>query len=103
MNVRKVKIDSIADLDAIPEDEWVVAPDGINVPFDYEHFHVEGRAVLIRLPSSVLKELRPRRGRRLRALISKREFVVEEVRQVTQRDCGDAPRGGPACDQLDPP
>ncbi len=77
MIVRKVRIDSLADLKALPEDEWVVAPGGINVKFDYEPIRVEGRSLRIRLPPSVIKQLRPRRGGRLKARISKGDLVVE--------------------------
>jgi hypothetical protein len=36
LSVRIVRIDSVADLEALPEGEWVLAPGGINVPFEYE-------------------------------------------------------------------
>ena len=80
MSVRKVRIDSVADLEALPEDEWVVAPGGINVKFNYDAFQSDGESLRIRLPPSVLKRLRPKRGRRLTARISKGELVVEEAR-----------------------
>ena len=82
MNVRKVRevrIDSMEDLEALPEDEWVVARGGINVPFDYTEYNRSRRSLRIRLPPAVLRELRPRRGRQLKARISKGELVVEQA------------------------
>lgn len=79
MIVRKVRINSVEDLEAIPEDEWVIAEGGINVPFDFSEYEKGGRALRIRLPPAVLRKLRPRRGRRLSARISRGELVVEEA------------------------
>jgi len=80
LSVRKVRVDSVADLEALPEGEWVVAPAGINVPFEYEPIRMSGRSLRIRLSPSMLRRLRPKRGRRLTARISGGELVVEEAR-----------------------
>lgn len=79
MTVRKVRIDSVADLEALPDDVWFEAPQGINIPFDYSSYRSEPMALRIKLPAAVLKRLRPRRGRRLTARISKGELVIEEA------------------------
>ena len=80
MTMKKVRIDSADDLESLPEGEWLAAPDGINVPFRYDHVRLEGRELRIRLPPQVIEELRPKRGRRLRARIAGEELVVDEVR-----------------------
>jgi hypothetical protein len=80
MSVRRAKIESVADLEALPEDEWVFVPGGIQVDFEYEGFRVEGQSLRIRLPQSVARRFRPRRGARLTARISRGELIVEEAR-----------------------
>ncbi len=80
MIVRKAKIDSVADLQALPEDEWMFVPGGVHVEFEYEGFRVEGRSLRIRLPQSVIRRFRPRRGARLSARISDGELIIEEAR-----------------------
>lgn len=35
MKMRKLKIESVGDLEALPEDEWVEAPEGLHAKFVY--------------------------------------------------------------------
>jgi hypothetical protein len=78
MNMRKVKIESVADFDALPEDEWVEVPKGVKVDLVFDDMRVEDGKILIRLPPSIVKQFKASRGRRLKARITGRQLVVEK-------------------------
>lgn len=76
--MRRVKIESVEDLDALPEGEWVHVPEGIKADWSYEGFEVTGKGLDITLPTSVAKQLRSLRGKRLRATLKGRHLIVEK-------------------------
>lgn len=79
MNVKKARVDSIEDLEALPEGQWVEVPGGINVEFDYGRFEPEGKALRIRLPRGVARRLKAKPGARWRARISGDDLILEEA------------------------
>ncbi|MDI6902533.1 MAG: hypothetical protein QMC77_02205 [Methanocellales archaeon] len=55
--MRKVKIKSMEDIEALPEGEWVEVPKGLHAKFYYE-VSKKGDKLMITLPKGVSKKLK---------------------------------------------
>lgn len=61
--MRRVRLRSWADFDALPEGEWVEVVGGMPVTFTYEtHLKAESGRLLLRIPTSVRKRFKLREG-----------------------------------------
>jgi len=81
MGMKKVKIESADDLEALPEDEWVYCPEGLNAEFVHNDVDLEVKEnkLSIRLPESVTKKLGLSKKDRFNAVYSGRKLIIEKV------------------------
>ena len=71
---RKVKIESMEDLESLPEEEWVEVPEGLHAKFVYSVDH-ENSKLTITLPEEVAKKI----GKRLCASLVEGKIVISEI------------------------
>jgi hypothetical protein len=78
--MRKVKIESVADFDALPEGEWVEVPDGLKVElvFGKEWDDGNGDRLVINVPRDIARRIKGMKGRRLKARFTGRRLIVEK-------------------------
>ncbi len=76
--MRKVRIETVEELEALPEGEWVSVPEGMKVDWSYEAFALKGTKLDITLPDGVAKQLKSRHGTKLRATLRGRHLIVEK-------------------------
>jgi hypothetical protein len=81
--MKRVRIQSVEDLEALPEDEWVEVVGGMKFRWAKEPMHVEGRKLVVPLPAGVRRQFRPKKGEVLRARLSNGDLIVE--RPATRR------------------
>jgi hypothetical protein len=74
--MRKAKIESIEDLESLPEDEWVEVPDGLHAKFVYR-IERENNILKIILPEDIAKKM----GNRLFASFDKGKIVISEIKE----------------------
>ncbi|MGB2841179.1 MAG: hypothetical protein WBC40_01675 [Halobacteriota archaeon] len=72
--MRKVKIESMEDLESLPEDEWVEAPEGLHAKFLY-CVDRENNKLTITLPEEIAKKI----GNRLFASFDDGKIVISET------------------------
>lgn len=71
--MRKVKIESMEDLESLPEDEWVEVPEGLHAKFVYSVDSVNNK-LTITLPEEGAKKI----GNRLCASFDEGRIVISE-------------------------
>ncbi len=76
INMRKVKIESIDDLESLPEDEWVDVPEGLHAKFVYR-IERENNILTIVLPEDIAKKI----GNRLFASFDKGRIIISEIKE----------------------
>ncbi|RJS69923.1 hypothetical protein CW714_07955 [Methanophagales archaeon] len=74
--MRKVKIESVEDLEALPEDEWVEVPEGLHAKFVYS-IDRENNKLTIVLPEEIAKRI----GNRLFASFDEGKIVISEIKE----------------------
>jgi len=74
--MRKVEIESVGDLEALPEDEWVEVPEGLHAKFVYS-IDRENNKLTIVLPEEIAKRI----GNRLFASFDEGKMVVSEIKE----------------------
>jgi len=74
--MRKVKIKSVEDLEALPEDEWVEVPEGLHAKFVYS-IDRENNKLTIVLPEEIAKRI----GNRLFASFDEGKIVISEIKE----------------------
>lgn len=74
MNMRKVKIESREDLESLPEDEWVEAPDGLHARFVYRIEREKNKLTII-LPENIAKKM----GNRLSASFDDGKVIISGI------------------------
>ena len=74
--MRKVKIESVEDLEALPEDEWVEVPEGLHAKFVYS-IDRENNKLTIVLPEEIAKRI----GNRLFATFDEGKIVISEIKE----------------------
>jgi len=74
--MRKVEIESVEDLEALPEDEWVEVPEGLHAKFVYS-IDRENNKLTIVLPEEIAKRI----GNRLFASFDEGKMVVSEIKE----------------------
>ena len=74
--MRKVKIESVGDLEALPEDEWVEVPEGLHAKFVYS-IDRENNKLTIVLPEEIAKRI----GNRLFASFDEGKIVISEIKE----------------------
>jgi len=74
--MRKVEIESVEDLEALPEDEWVEAPEGLHTKFVYS-IDRENNKLTIVLPEEIAKRI----GNRLFASFDEGKMVISEIKE----------------------
>jgi len=72
-DMRKVKIESMADMESLPEDEWVEVPEGLHAKFVYSVDRVNNK-LTVTLPEEVAKKI----GNRLCATFDGGNIVISE-------------------------
>ena len=72
-DMRKVKIESMEDMESLPEDEWVEVPEGLHAKFVYSVDRVNNK-LTITLPEEVAKKI----GNRLCATFDGGNIVISE-------------------------
>jgi len=75
--MRKVKIETLEDARALPEDEWVFVPEGMKIEWADEAFAIEGDRLEVTLPTDVSRKLRSFKGRKLKARINGRKLTIQ--------------------------
>jgi len=73
--MRKVKIESMADLESLPEEEWVEVPEGLRAKFVYNVDRENSKLTII-LPEEVAKKI----GNRLCASFVEGKIVISEIK-----------------------
>ncbi len=86
--MRKVRIRSMADIDALPEGEWVEVPDGMRWLVPKGFVRKADREVVIRLPRGATKKLNARPGDVLEAQVSGESIIVTPSRSKRPRGGG---------------
>jgi hypothetical protein len=71
--MQKVKIESIEDLESLPEDEWVEVPEGLHAKFVYR-IERKKNILKITLPEDIAKKM----GNKLFASFDKGRIVISE-------------------------
>ena len=71
----KVKIETMADLESLPEEEWVDVPEGLHAKFVYSVDRVNSK-LTITLPEEVAKKI----GKRLCASFEDEKIVIREIK-----------------------
>ena len=71
----KVKIETMADLESLPEEEWVEVPEGLHAQFVYSVDRVNSK-LTITLPEEVAKKI----GKRLCASFEDEKIVIREIK-----------------------
>ena len=71
----KVKIETMADLESLPEEEWVEVPEGLHAKFVYSVDRVNSK-LTITLPEEVAKKI----GKRLCASFEDEKIVIREIK-----------------------
>ena len=74
--MRKVEIESVEDLEALPEDEWVEVPEGLHAKFVYS-IDRENNKLTIVLPEEMAKRI----GNRLFASFDEGKIVITEIKE----------------------
>jgi hypothetical protein len=74
--MQKVKIESIEDLESLPEDEWVEVPEGLHAKFVYR-IERENNILKIILPEDIAKKM----GNQLFASFDKGKIVISEIKE----------------------
>ncbi len=74
--MRKVKLESMEDLESLPEDEWVEVPEGLHAKFVYS-VDRENNKLTITLPEDVAKKI----GNRLSASFDDGKIVISEIKE----------------------
>ena len=74
--MRKVEIESVEDLEALPEDEWVEVPEGLHAKFVYS-IDRENNKLTIVLPEEIAKRI----GNRLFASFDEGKIVISEIKE----------------------
>ncbi|MCW3134109.1 MAG: hypothetical protein N2V78_07275 [Methanophagales archaeon] len=74
--MRKVKIESVEDLEALPEDEWVEVPEGLHAKFVYS-IDRENNKLTIVLPEEIAKRI----GNRVFASFDEGKIVISEIKE----------------------
>jgi hypothetical protein len=75
--VKKVRIESVEDIEALPEGEWVRVPAGIKADWIDDDFTVSGNGLEIQLPPAIAKQLRAEHGTRFRATLRGKRLIVK--------------------------
>lgn len=73
--MQKVKIESIDDLESLPENEWVEVPDGLHAEFIY-HVDKKNNKLIIALPEDISKKI----GSKLYALFKDGNIIIKEIK-----------------------
>ncbi|MBU3967984.1 MAG: hypothetical protein KKG76_11550 [Euryarchaeota archaeon] len=73
--MQKVKIESIEDLESLPEDEWVEVPEGLHAKFVYR-IEREKNILTIVLPEDIAEKM----GNQLFASFDKGRIVISEIK-----------------------
>ena len=74
--MRKVEIESVEDLEALPEDEWVEVPEGLHAKF-VESIDRENNKLTIVLPEEVAKRIE----NRLFTSFDEGKIVIREIKE----------------------
>ncbi len=74
--MRKVKIESIEDLESLPEDEWVEVPEGLHAKFVYR-IERQDNILTIILPEDIAKKM----GSHLFASFDEGKIVISEIKE----------------------
>ena len=74
--MRKMKVETMEDLESLPEDEWIEVPEGLHAKFVYS-IDREDNKLTITLPEEVAKRI----GNRLSASFKEGEIVISEVKE----------------------
>lgn len=74
--MRKVKLESMENLESLPEDEWVEVPEGLHAKFVYS-VDRENNKLTITLPEDVAKKI----GNRLSASFDDGKIVISEIKE----------------------
>jgi hypothetical protein len=75
--MKRVRIRSAEELDALPEGEWVEVVGGMNVRFIDETLRPQKDKLVVPLSKAAAAQFAPRRGERLTARVSKGKLIVE--------------------------
>ncbi len=71
-----MKIETMEDLESLPEDEWVEVPEGLHAKFVYS-VDRENNKLTITLPEEVAKRI----GHRLSASFKDGKIVISEIKE----------------------
>jgi hypothetical protein len=74
--MRKVRIETMEDLESLPEDEWIEVPEGLHAKFVYSIDRKDNK-LTITLPEEVAKRI----GNRLSTSFKEGKIVISEVKK----------------------
>lgn len=74
--MKRVRIRSMEDLEALPEDEWVEVIGPMIAKPRRRGIRVEDGRLIVPLAKDLAAQIRPRKGERLRATMTKSELTV---------------------------
>jgi len=76
--MKRIRVRTAAEFEAIPEGEWFSVPDGTPVEHTFEGFRVENGRLHIVVPQKILSQFKAGKGRTLRARFRGRDLIVEK-------------------------
>ena len=76
--MKRIRIQTVEDLESVPEGEWFFVPDGTPVTHSFEGFEVKGGKLRIKIPREVVRQFGAIKGRQLRAKLRGNDLVVEK-------------------------
>lgn len=74
--MKKVKIETAEDIEALPEGEWVHVPGGIQAHWVTDEFKMNGDGLEIELPPAIAQQLKALHGTRFRATLRGKRLIV---------------------------
>ncbi len=74
--MRKMKIETMENLESLPEDEWVEVPEGLHAKFVYS-IDRENNKLTITLPEEVAKRI----GNMLSASFKNGKILISEIKE----------------------
>jgi hypothetical protein len=84
--MKRVKIRSVEDFEALPENEWVEVVGGMKVTWvEDTTVSVKGRKLVVPLPEVARKNFKRKKGEALRARIEGSDLIVERRRRQPRR------------------
>ena len=76
--MKRIRVRTAEDFQALPEGEWFSVPEGTPVRHTFAAFRVEHGKLHIAVPKKILSQFKAAKGRTFRARFRGRDLIVEK-------------------------